>query len=166
MSDSGDTKPNKTNILLGIICIAIGTIPLLTTLGIIPHGPVSPDSEPQWADWLIGLVFGSAGILVIMRGFTGSTDESSSALPANAPRLMRGAYDLLSVATVCSLALVFTWVAFGPGPRHFSVSGGGLSMPTSGVGDTMGRLAFGFASVLFWCFLVAIVVATVRRWRR
>jgi len=166
MSDSGNTRPNKTSIFLGIICVAIGAIPLLTTLGILPHGRVSPDSEPVWADWLIGLVFASAGILVIMRGFTGSADDASSDLPANAPRPLRRVYDLLSVAIVCALALVFTWVAFGPGMRHFSVSVGGLWMPMSGLGDTMGRAAFGFASVLFWCALGAILVVTVRRWRR
>lgn len=166
MSDPGNTKPNKTSVFLGLVCIAIGAIPLLTTLGIIPHRPVSSDSEPLWTDWLIGLVFASAGILVIMRGITGSADNASSAMPANAPRLLRGAYDVLSVAIVCSLALVFTWIAFGPGPRHFSLSGGGLSIPTSGMGDMVGRVAFGFGSVLFWCVLGAIVIGRVRRWRR
>lgn len=166
MSDAGNTRPNKTSIFLGVICIAIGTIPLLTALGLIPHRPVSSDSEPRWTDWLIGLVFASAGILVIMRGITGSADDASSAMPANAPRLLRGAYNLLSVAIVCSLALVFTWVAFGPGPRHFSLSVVGLWMPASGVGETIGRAAFGFASVLFWCILGVIVVARVRHWRR
>jgi hypothetical protein len=164
MSDRG--KSSTINILLGIVCIAIGAIPLLMSLGIIPHRPVSSDTEPLWTDWLIGLVFASAGILVIIRGITGSADDASGVLPANAPRLLRGVYDLLLVVIVCALALVFTWIAFGPGPRHFSVSFGGLWMPTSGVGDTMGRVAFGFGAVLIWCILGAIVFVKLRRQRR
>jgi hypothetical protein len=166
MSDSGNTKPNKTSIILGILCIAIGTIPLLATLGILPTGRPPSDPAPPWIGWLIGLAFGSAGILAVIRGLLGNVNDASGALPANAPRPLRGAYDLLSVVIVCSLAMLFTWVAFGPGPRHFSVSGGGVSMPTSVAGDTLGRVAFGFGSVLFWCAVGAIVVATVRRWRR
>jgi len=166
MSDPGNTKPNKTTILLGILCVAIGTIPVLATLGVLPTGQAPSDPSPPWIGWLIGLVFGSGGILVVMKGFLGTTNDASGALPANAPRLLRGIYDLLSIAIVCSLALLFTWIAFGPGPRHFSVSGGGLSMSTSGAGDMMGRVAFGFGSVMSWCAFGAIVVVMVRRRRR
>ncbi len=96
----------------------------------------------------------------------GDVNDASGDLPPNAPRLLHAVYDLLALTIICSLALLFTWVAFGPGPRHFSVSGGGLSMQTSGPGDTIGRVAFGFGSVLFWCAVGFIIVATVRRWRR
>jgi hypothetical protein len=139
-------------------------MPFLTTMGILPTK--GPPSDPSWVGWLIGLIFGGAGILVVMKGFTGNTNDASGELPANSPRSLRAFYALVSVAIVCSLALLFTWIAFGPGPRHFSISTGGLSIPTSGAGDTLGRAAFGAGSVLFWCFAIGIVVVTARRWRR
>ena len=166
VSDSGNTAPNMTRITVGILCIAIGSIPLLATLGILPTGKAPSDPAPPWIGWLFGLVFVCAGILVVIRGFMGNVNEASAALPANAPRLLRLVYDLLSVTIVCLLAMLFTWVAFGPGPRHFSVTDNSFSITTSGAGDTMGRVAFGFGSVLFWCVVAGIIVATVRRWRR
>jgi hypothetical protein len=46
------------------------------------------------------------------------------------------------------LAALFTWVAFGPGPRHFSKGIDGLFF--TGSGDTMGRVAFGFGPMFGW----------------
>lgn len=165
MSGSDDTQSNKLTIFLGLVCFAIGTLPLLTVLGILPHRQDVSGSIP-WTSWLLGLVFWCTGLLVIMRGFTGRANGARGELPANAPRMLLGAYALLSIAIVFSLAVVFTWVAFGPGPRHFVVSFGGLWTVTSGVGDAIGRGAFGLVSVLFWGFLCLMVVVIMLRRRR
>lgn len=162
MSDSG--KPSRTIIAVGILTSAIGIVPLLMALGILPHGHDASDPTPPWVIWLVGQAFLCAGIALVMKGAVGSANDAR--LPARAPRLLRIAYDLMVIVIVCSLAVLVTWVAFGPGARHFSVSGGGLSMRTSGAGDTLGRVAFGFGSVLIWCIAGAIVVTMVRRWRR
>ena len=119
MSGSGNTKSNKTTIVVGILCAAIGAFPPLATLGLLPTGPTPSDPTPPWFVWLISLVFGCGGILVVIRGIMGDTGDGSGALPPSTPRLLRGAYDLLAVAIVCSLAMMFAWVAFGLGPRHF-----------------------------------------------
>ena len=166
MSDPDGKQSNKLTIFLGLVCIVIGTMPLLTALGVFPHGKGSSDATSSLTTWLLGLVFACTGLLVIMRCFTDSVGDVQGELPASAPRLMRGAYVFLSIAIVCSLALVLTWIAFGPGPRHFAVSIGGLWTMTSGFGDTLGRAAFGYAGVLLWGFLLAILAVTVLRPRR
>jgi hypothetical protein len=170
MSDSKRVRASTFTILVGILTLAIGTIPLLTVLGVLPRGNDASDAAPLWIGWLIGMVFVGAGILVIIKGIVGNADDASGSLPAGAPRLLRAIYDRVGVALVGSLAAVFSWVAFGPGARHFSVHffvpAGGLSMPTSGAGDTLGRVAFGIVAVMIWGFAVALVVMTVRRWRR
>ena len=164
MPDSDNTNP-KTAFAMGLLAIATGAIPLLAMMDVLPHASQAPsDPAPSWMGWMIGLMFVAAGILVIIKGVTGT--GADGVLPATKNLLLRGIYDLLSLGIVCGLASLFTWVAFGPGPRHFSVSAGGFAASTSGGGDIMGRIAFGFGSLLTWGVLGAFLITAVRRWRR
>jgi hypothetical protein len=164
----GSTAPSKITITVGILSTLIGFIPVLALLGILPRGNEPADPAPEWMGWLIGAVFVGAGLIVIMRGALGSADDSSSTLPASAPRALRLLHDTIGVGIVCGLAAMFTWVAFGPGPRHFSVSVGGvgLFMHTSGAGDAIGRVAFGLFAIVIWCLTAAYARSLVRRWRQ
>jgi len=158
---------NKIIIAVGILTVALGLIPVLAAMGILPRGNAPADPVPSWMIWLIGAMFVSAGSIAIMRGAFNSAYDASGEMPANAPLFLRAAHDLLAVGIVCSLALVFSWVAFGPGTRHFSVTAAaGAFAVTSRSGDTMGRVAFGFGSILMWCIAAAIVAATLRKWRK
>ena len=60
-------------------------------------------------------------------------------------------------------AAPFHWIAFGPGPRQFSMS---FSIPflsmRSGASETPGRIAFGLGAVAIDVILVAAVVRLVR----
>jgi hypothetical protein len=162
MADSTGIRPNWTIIAFGVFAMVVGALPLLTVLGILPHAQHASDPAPSWMGWLIGLMFGGAGISIIMQGVMGA--DARGALPESAPRSLRMAQELLGVFIVCALASLFTWIAFGPGVRHFSVSAGGFSTPTSG--DMMGRIAFGFGAMLVWCFAAYAVTTTLRRWRQ
>jgi hypothetical protein len=158
--------PNKTLIAGGIFAALSGLPALLTALGIIPHAQDPSDPAPAWVIFLMGFVFQCGGVAVVLKGALGDAGDASGALPASAPVLARAAYDLLVITIVCSLAALFTWIAFGPGARHFSVSGDGMSMPASGSGDWMGRAAFGFGAVLTWIIVGAVAVTMMRRWRK
>ncbi len=76
---------------------------------------------------------------------------------------MRVFNDLFGMGIACGLAVLFTWVAFGPGPRHFSMSVDGLFF--AGSHETGGRVAFGFCAVLGWLIVALGIRATLRRWR-
>jgi hypothetical protein len=156
---------NKVTIAVGMLAVLVGTIPLLALVGILPRGNEPADPAPSWMGFLIGAMFVGAGLIVILRGALNVSDQSD-ALPASAPRAMRLANDTIGLGIVCGLAMLFSWVAFEPGARHFSIGVAGLWMPTSGSGDTVGRVAFGFGAVLFWCITVAMTVMTLRKWRR
>jgi amino acid transporter len=160
------SAPNKTTVAIGVLALLVGCVPLLAVLGILPHGQEPADPAPAWMGWVIGAVFVGAGFLVIMRGVWGGADETSGDLPAGAPRALRMVNDAIGVATVCGLAALFSWVAFGPGPRHFSVDLDGLWMRGFGGSDTIGRIAFGFGAILFWCVTGAFALVIVRRWRQ
>lgn len=71
---------------------------------------------------------------------------------------------LLGLGIISSLAAIATWIAFGPGPRAFTVT---LPFVGRGPGDeTVGRAVFGFGAVLMWMFLAAFVVVSIQRLRR
>jgi hypothetical protein len=159
------TAANKFHIALGLLTAAIGTMPLLALMGILPTRPPAPGDAPAWLGLAFGLAFFLAGIIVIVRSFAGA-DDSSSELPSAAPRGLRVFYDLLVMPIPVLLALIFSWVAFGPGERHFSTSVGfgGMGIATSGGGDMMGRVVFGFAAVLAWLFVGFGMLTLARRW--
>ena len=166
MSDQGYAKPNIGIILFGLLFLAVGMIPVLAITGVLPHGNAPSDPAPSWIGWAIGLMFGGGGVVIIIKGLAGGYNATSGALPDGAPILLRAIHDLLTIAIMCSLTAVFTWIAFGPGARHFNVSGGGVMMRTSGWGDMLGRVAFGIASIAFWCVTGYGTLSILRRWRR
>ncbi len=167
MADMTSVAPSKTTVAMGVLSMAVGIIPLLAMNGILPR-PISPQADPAplWMGWLIGAAFVGAGLNITMRGLLGGASESSGALPTSAPRALRLANETIAVGIVGALALSFSWVAFGPGPRHFSVGFNGLWLRGFGGGEMMGRVAFGFGAMLFWLLTAAFAVAMLRKWRR
>ncbi len=163
----GDSASNRTTVAVGILTVFAGLIPLLAMTGVLPqeqHAPADP--APSWIGWLIGLMFVSAGLIAIARGLWPSANDSDDTLRTTAPWMLRAINDLLAVGIVVGLAVLPTWIAFGPGPRHFSIGIGGPFFAGTGLGDTIGRVAFGFGAVLGWLIAALILQAMLRRWRR
>ncbi len=154
---------NKMMFGLGFLTSAIGTTPFLVLVGVLPAGTPSPDSQPEWLAFAIGLVFICGGISVMIKGFvTGNADGD---LPATAPPAMRAIYHGLGIAIAGLLAALFSWVAFGPGARHFSMSAGGFTAPAGAGGDVVGRVLFGAVALMGW-FMVGVMVLNAARRRR
>ena len=148
---------------MGLVALGVGMLPFLALMGVLPTAPRPPDAAPDWIGILIGLAFLFAGIIAIMRSFTGMDADGN--LAATAPGTVRVLNDGLGIVIVASLAMIFTWVAFGPGERHFTMSGGfagvGGAMAS---GDTPGRIAFGFGAVLGWIMVGLYLRYIARRW--
>jgi hypothetical protein len=164
MSDSNSAGPEKTKIAVGLLFMAVSVFSLLSMLGVLPSGHDPSDPAPSWIGWLIVLMFGGGGIVIITQALAGAGADGS--LPVNAPGLLRGTYDVLSTAIVCALGAVLTWVAFGPGPRQFSIGFNGLWVTGAAGNDIIGRVAFGFVAVLVWIVVALMAVTIIRRWRR
>jgi len=155
---------NKITIALGLLGMAIGTLPVLVATGVLPAGHPSPNQAPDWIGYLIGLMFFLAGLSVLIQSLAGGTqsfDGKSTAAPFALPTI----YNVIGCAITVLLAALFSWVAFGPGKRAFSISAGpiGLSPGASGSGDMIGRVAFGAAALVFWFMAARVLVYTARR---
>ena len=124
----------RASIAAGLAFIAAGMYPLAIGLGFAAARPGSVHA-PLWVVAIAGACFVFIG--------------AAFAVPRGDVRL-RG---FLLGLVVTGLALVFDWVAFGPGERHFSggVSFAGTAL-RAGSGETSGRIAFGIAAVVLDAF--------------
>ncbi len=115
---------------MGLAFMAAGAYPFAIGIGLVAPRPGSLHA-PLWVAALAGGCFVLVGALLL--------------LPQQDARL-RG---LVGGVLVTAMALIFDWVAFGPGERHFSggFSFGGLAA-RSGSDEASGRIAFGVAAVL------------------
>jgi len=151
-------------IAFGLLCAAVGVVIILAGVGVLPLAPAPDVQGSPWVVVCAGLMFVFAGAALIV-GFAvaGGTGPDGD-LPTGTPFGVRLIQYLLGLGTVGSLTAIFTWVAFGPGERHFS-STVVLPFMARGVasGETSGRVVFGIAAVLIWLFLVSFGFIGARR---
>ncbi|THD64204.1 MAG: DUF3592 domain-containing protein [Bradyrhizobium sp.] len=91
---------------------------------------------------LFGLIFVFPGVLICL------------------PPQYTGAKNLLGALTITGLAIVFDWVAFGPGERQFSGSINGVGFVP---GELMGRAAFGVFAIILDVCVVMMWIGQCRR---
>src|SRR3989442_10484571 len=143
-----------------------------------PEPPTLP-SLPPIAKMAVGLVVLGTGLaLALAGGFEANSDPRALiAVPAGLIFVFGGALILLPRAharvqlplaalAVTSLAVVFNWVAFGPGEREFVGSlglGGGTA--TEANREMTGRLFFGFVALLLDAAALGIWIKVFSRSR-
>jgi hypothetical protein len=146
----------KSTIAYALVAVAIGLFYVLYGAGIVGPAARPGSDEPGWLGIIIGLLFLFGGAAVIIQTAATGGDTSGNDLPATMPRGLRLIHHAMAWAIVGMLGIIASWVAFGPGQRHFTGSG-------SIFGETGGRIVFGIGAVLIWVLLLAMVIAGVRR---
>ena len=112
--------------------------------------PVDPETlhPPRWVLAAAGMVFMIGGIM--------------AAVGQRNPLLN----DVLAGVLIGCMAMIATWIAFGPGERQFS---GGVSLGPVGIGGSsapsLGRIAFGLSSILLWLLVAYVVQRCVKQIR-
>jgi hypothetical protein len=147
-------------VLLGLLCIVIAAVPILGGLRLIPIRPTP--GTPGWIGIGLGLMFLFTGATLLVDAAAGGIGPNGE-LPQGASPGFHVAQSILGLGIVAAMAAVFSWVAFGPGERHFSTT---VSLPFGAwrpQGDTMGRWAFGVAAVLVWGAIAIGVGVSIRR---
>ena len=153
----------RAAVALGLVITAAGLLLVLFAVGLVPGAEASLEA-PRWVVACAGLMFALCGGAVIVGYAVAGGVGPDGDLPAGTPRWVRLTQYLLGLGIIGNLAAITTWIAFGPGPRAFTVM---LPFVGRGPGDeTVGRAVFGFGAVLMWVFLVVFVVVSVQRLRR
>jgi hypothetical protein len=151
--------PALGGLVLGVACSLMGAFMVLLALGHFGR-PLLAEGTPPWVGVLGGVVFLLGGLALIVGFVVAGGTPGSSDLPPGTPFGVRLVQYLLGLGITTSLALIASWVAFGPGPRRFQGTGtfGGFV-----VGETFGRAVFGFGAVLVWLFVALLSVIGLRR---
>lgn len=147
---------NKTTLAIGMLSAALGFYFVLVGAGLRP--PPGESEAPSWIALCCGLTFLAAGAAVTVRGLLG-VDDKASDLPPDAPASLKAIYGFAGVAAAAALALIGTWVAFGPGERHFTMGG-----PVAGpLGDGLGRTMFGLGAFVAWVLVALMARAGMKK---
>lgn len=142
---------------MGVVFIAFATLPILVGLRLIPVRPT--DGTPGWVAICAGLGFLFAGAVLLSDAAAGGLGPDGQLLDA-APPWVKRFQAVMGLAIAVTLASIASWVAFGSGERHFSLSVSLPFMAARGAGsETMGRWVFGFGAVLIWIVIAGVLVS-------
>ena len=157
MSDNQPPSP-KTTILCGLLAVGLGLFMVLIGMGIVKPDPRSMNG-PLWIATCAGLVFMLAGLSVAIGALNGVS--ATGELPRDSGWWMRLLYYVLGFGACAGLALIGSWVAFGPGARSFS--GSGMMFAPRDWAELLGRVIFGLGAVVTWLCVIALAVNGVKK---
>jgi hypothetical protein len=130
-------------------------------LALVGLGLFSPPSRihgPNWLGFAAGLVFFAGGLSLLVRAWLHVPDKQAN-LPDNAPAIAVAIQWLAALIIIAALASIGTWIAFGPGPRQFS-----MSLPVWGsLAEMIGRAVFGFGAILTWLMAALMAYAGAKK---
>jgi hypothetical protein len=155
-----DDRPTsrRTAVVVGSAVALAGAFIVAVSI----FGGAEKFEAPRWVVGACGgafLVFGGWTAAVYGRGYD----------PSRSPETLPSPWIQLAVLVpgLLVFAAPFHWIAFGPGPRHFSTS---VSIPflstRTGSGETVGRILFGVGAVLIDAIIIVSVIRLVREGRR
>jgi hypothetical protein len=135
------TRATVIRLIFLLPTIALGGWMMLASLGVTGHFARHANDAPEWMGALIGFLFFGGASAALINMLYGAADRPDGQLPANTPAFVRIVSGALGIAVALGLAIIFVWVGFGPGERHFSGSGAFL-------GPFVGRAVFGLFGLL------------------
>jgi hypothetical protein len=148
----------RSNYFDAALAAAMGLFFIVTGARLLPlpRGP-SNLHGPHWLVLCVGLAFFLAGITIAVQT-AGHANAKTGDLPAEAPHWMAVVQYLIGYAIVCCLGAIASWVAFGPGERHFF---GTFVFASPAV--KCDYRAFGVGAVIIWLCTAAVVASAIRK---
>jgi hypothetical protein len=158
MSSVREPPSRRATFLVGLAAVAVGLYLLLMGLGVLPK-PARGASGALWVAAVAGIAFMFAGISIAFGAIQGVS--ASGELPKDAGWWSRLLYYVLGLVACASLAVIGSWVAFGPGLRHFG--GTGMFLLSPDANNLVGRIVFGIGAALTWLCTIAMAVSGARK---
>ena len=143
--DQETASPNKSNLLWGLFAAGMGAFIMAGASGLFGLDLHPTEGTPRWIGLCAGAIFLAGGLAVMLQSLPAAKPMPDGSLSPAAPRWLQGASLALGLFIVGGLTAITLWIAFGPGPRHFSMSG---SFASDRANETFGRAAFGFGAIL------------------
>ncbi len=146
--------------MLCLLLVACGAAVILGSLDIIPYH--LSEGTPVWLGLAAGTVFILAGAAMVNGYvFGGGKDFDARASP-----LVYTTQQLLGFSICALFAAIAGWIAFGAGPRNFTMQVSLPFMERHGAGvDWMGRAMFGVGALICAAMAIAGLAAAFRRRR-
>ena len=123
----------------GLLCDSLDDLIILLALGIVPHAR-SPRDTPPWVVVSAGLAFVLAGASIIAGEAVAGGVGPGGDLPQGTPFGTQLVQDSRALGSVGLPTAIAFWVAFGPGPKPFKVTGIPFLESAKRGGDRVGRL--------------------------
>ena len=114
MDTSSQLSPGAA-VAIGLECGAMGLFVILLSLGVFGQAPL--EDTPSWAGICVGLVFVLGGLALINGYAVAGGAAPDGDLAPGTPFGVRLVQYLLGLGITTSMALIASWVAFGPGTR-------------------------------------------------
>jgi len=146
----------------GILASGLGLFIILLSLDVI-HADESSFHAPRWIVAVVGLMFFLTGVLLAISPGRSTAAQQGQA-EGTPSTVQTGIRFWLGAFIILLFALVFNWVAFGPGEREFQ---GGITVPfglfSVEVNETLGRVIFGAGAVMIDVIAAAVLWKWFRR---
>jgi hypothetical protein len=146
-------------IIFATLTAALGLFYILFAAGVFGSGVQAPDPDqtPRWLGIVVGAVFLLGGTAAIIQTVATGGNPPPTGVPPNLPAWLHALYISICIAIPVLLSVLFAWVGFGPGERHFDGNGAAL------FGQSGGRIAFGTGAILTWLVLIWLGVRKIRQ---
>jgi hypothetical protein len=140
--------PFAGQLLFGLLFWAAGVALLAVAAGWL-HPSAGTNGTPRWVLAVAGLMFLSGGFVPMTIRFGADAWQSR----------------LVGAIVLMGLAIIFNWIAFGSGARHFTSSSsfGGSPTARAVVSEHSGRIVFGLAAAAIDLFAIAIAIRLLRK---
>ncbi len=161
MVDKVARKHDWGLLAIGVVFAGGGLYLALSGAGLAPSP--SPLHGPNWLALAVGLVFFATGLSVLVRGWLAVPDNQPN-LPAGTPAIFVAIQWLAAFVIIAGLASVATWIGFGDGDRHFSLSMpfGSSNAKITG-GEAIGRAMFGLGAIITWLMAAGVAYAGLNK---
>lgn len=161
---SASSLSSRAAVILGLITTATGVALVLLAAGLVPAGEASR-AAPRWVVAAAGLMFALCGAAMIVGYAVAGGVGPDGDLPPGTSRRVRLIQYLLGLGIVGCLAAIATWIAFGPGPRAFTVTlpfigRGPATRPSAARSSAPARCCCGYSWPSSWWSADSASVAT------